>query len=182
MEERVLAETPWLSLRERTFHTRHGEPKSWSYVTRPNTGGGVCIIATTTDEPRLVILVRQFRPAIAKTVLEFPAGLLDADEAPEVAALRELQEETGYVGHVSSAGPLVMSSPGMTNEGNCVVEVQITGQTTAAPEDDENIEVLRWPLAELFPRLQAAVAAGEVVDAKLWCYALGRHLAAAEAP
>ncbi|KAF0095775.1 MAG: ADP-sugar pyrophosphatase [Puniceicoccaceae bacterium 5H] len=181
MEERTLAETPWLSLREKVFHTRNGQEKKWSYVTRPNTGGGVCIIATTREAPRDVILVRQFRPALGQHVYEFPAGLLDDGETWEAAALRELQEETGYTGTIRTTGPLALSSPGLTDEGNVVIEVVITGQGEPAPEDEERIEVLRWPLAELFPRLQELACAGERIDAKLWCYALGRHAAQRDA-
>ena len=43
-----------------------------------------------------VILVRQYRPAIKKTLLEIPAGLLDAHEDDETAAIRECEEETGF--------------------------------------------------------------------------------------
>lgn len=43
-----------------------------------------------------VVLVRQYRPAIKQTLLEIPAGLLDADENEEAAAIRECEEETGY--------------------------------------------------------------------------------------
>lgn len=43
-----------------------------------------------------VILVRQYRPAIKKTLLEIPAGLLDIDEDEKTAVIRECEEETGY--------------------------------------------------------------------------------------
>ncbi|KAG8142573.1 putative ADP-sugar pyrophosphatase-like isoform 2 protein [Naja naja] len=41
-----------------------------------------------------MVLVKQFRPPIGAFCLEFPAGLIDSNETPEVAALRELEEET----------------------------------------------------------------------------------------
>lgn len=43
-----------------------------------------------------VVLVRQYRPAIKKTLLEIPAGLLDDGEDEKTAAIRECEEETGY--------------------------------------------------------------------------------------
>lgn len=43
-----------------------------------------------------VVLVRQYRPAIRRTLLEIPAGLLDENEDEEAAAIRECEEETGY--------------------------------------------------------------------------------------
>ena len=48
------------------------------------------------DEDGIVHLVRQHRPAIERTILEIPAGLLDDEEKAEEAAVRECEEETGY--------------------------------------------------------------------------------------
>lgn len=48
------------------------------------------------------------------TCVEFPAGLVDADESPEDAAVRELKEETGYAGRVLSLSPTIVSDPGLT--------------------------------------------------------------------
>ena len=48
------------------------------------------------EADRFVHLVRQHRPAIGKTILEVPAGLIDPGESKEEAAVRECEEETGY--------------------------------------------------------------------------------------
>lgn len=45
-----------------------------------------------------LLLQKQYRPPIDMVVVEVPAGLIDAGETPEVCAVRELKEETGYVG------------------------------------------------------------------------------------
>lgn len=47
-----------------------------------------------------ILLEKQFRPPANKVCIEFPAGLMDAGETPEECALRELKEETGYIGEV----------------------------------------------------------------------------------
>jgi ADP-ribose pyrophosphatase len=49
-------------------------------------------------------LQKQFRPPVDKVCIEVPAGLIDAGETPEQCALRELKEETGYVGAVVEGG------------------------------------------------------------------------------
>ena len=59
-------------------------------------GPAVAVLALTKDNQ--VILVRQFRPGPKKILNELPGGYIDESETPEQAALRELQEETGYVG------------------------------------------------------------------------------------
>jgi len=81
-------------------------------------GPAVAVLALTKDNE--VILVRQFRPGPKKILDELPGGYIDADEAPEQAGLRELQEETGYKGDaqfVATAYDCAYS----TMERHCVV-------------------------------------------------------------
>src|SRR5690349_1557079 len=60
------------------------------YVRHP---GGVAIVPVI---DRNVLLIRQFRISIERELVELPAGLLEAGEAPIECAARELEEETGY--------------------------------------------------------------------------------------
>lgn len=55
------------------------------------------------------MLQKQFRPPLDKIVIEVPAGLVDAGETAEEAAVRELKEETGYVGTVSETSPVMFN-------------------------------------------------------------------------
>lgn len=56
--------------------------------------GGVGILAVTEDEK--IVLVKQYRKAVGKTLLEIPAGKSEINEEPRETAIRELKEETGY--------------------------------------------------------------------------------------
>lgn len=56
-----------------------------------------------------IILQKQYRPPIDKVVIEVPAGLVDVGETAEQAAVRELKEETGYVGVVSETTPIMFN-------------------------------------------------------------------------
>ena len=54
----------------------------------------VNIVPVTKDNK--VVLIRQFRPGTKEITIEIPGGMVEPDESPQNAALRELQEETGY--------------------------------------------------------------------------------------
>jgi 8-oxo-dGTP pyrophosphatase MutT (NUDIX family) len=73
------------------------------------------------------LLVSQFRPPVGSATMEFPAGLIDGGETPEQAALRELREETGYVGRAATTAPstLQASRPVCMSPGLCDETVQV---------------------------------------------------------
>lgn len=53
------------------------------------------VVKSKSRSPQLIV-IKQFRPPLGMTTVELPAGLVDAGEDPQAAALRELQEETGF--------------------------------------------------------------------------------------
>lgn len=70
----------------------------WEYVRRPRSNGGAAFMIATTAADEL-ILVEQYRVPVARTVIELPAGIMGdehPDETAEQAAIRELEEETGF--------------------------------------------------------------------------------------
>ena len=82
------------------------------------------------------LIVQQFRPPVGRVTIELPAGLIDKDETPEQAALRELKEETGYVGTVADCSVAVCMSPGLTDESVklVVVDVDLDAPENARPQ------------------------------------------------
>lgn len=77
------------------------------------------ITIPVTEDGRLV-LVRQFRAGTDSVTYEFPGGALDDGETPEKGALRELEEETGYVAASSkSLGEIHPNPAFMTNKCCC---------------------------------------------------------------
>ncbi len=113
-------------------------------------------------DPR-VVLIRQYRWAAGgESLWEVPAGRLDAGEAPEACAARELAEETGWrAERLMPLAPL-WTTPGFTDE-----QIHLFAAAGLAPgehrrEADEFLEVheLRWS------RVMEMAAAGEIRDAK----------------
>ena len=122
---------------------------------------GGCVIVPVDDEG-YIYLVRQYRVAFEKMMLEFPAGKLDPGEEPVICAARELVEETGFRATTLRRITSIYSSPGFCDE-----EIHVfiaTGLIAGAtdPDEDEFIEVVRYKLDELI----ALVMNGEIRDAK----------------
>ena len=87
-ERKTVFATPWFQVQEAATA---GKFPNYSI----NSPDFVCIIAVT--EKNELLLVRQFRHAVAEMTLELPAGHVEKDETPEESARKELLEETGYV-------------------------------------------------------------------------------------
>jgi ADP-ribose pyrophosphatase len=85
---------PFLRVRSDTVELPNGTIIEGYFVRESR---GFAIVVTLTPE-RHIVLVRQYKHGIGRVVLEMPAGMIDADEAPEACAIRELAEETGYAG------------------------------------------------------------------------------------
>lgn len=123
-------------------------------------GGAVAIVPI--DAEGRAVLVRQYRYAAGRVLLEIPAGTLEAGESPDVCAVRELQEETGYrPGKLQKIGG-VFVAPGYTTE-----YIHLYLATELVPsrldaDDDEFLEVLHLPIADVLTRIKH----GEIADAK----------------
>jgi len=169
---KTLYSTPWLSLKEVAFTDATGSEKQWSYVTRPNITGAVCIIAQTNEPDPHILLIEQFRPATNRRIIEFPAGLIDPGESPESTALRELQEETGWSGTLIHLSPPCYSTAGLSDESIHFAHVQLTTKGSATLESDEEIQPHLVPLKELSAFLEKADFNGLGIDVKVWAYSL----------
>jgi 8-oxo-dGTP pyrophosphatase MutT (NUDIX family) len=128
-------------------------------------------------QPNHLILVRQFRPPTGQYCLELPAGLCDTGEKPEVTALRELREETGYTGHVLNASPSVMFGVAVASTTSGIVTVTIDGDAqenrnvTPVNDEGEFTEVFLAPIPTLLQFLEDRAKEGDGIDGKLWLLA-----------
>ncbi|MCC6802509.1 MAG: NUDIX hydrolase [Anaerolineae bacterium] len=124
--------------------------------------GAVAMVALDADGK--VLLVRQYRNAADRILLEIPAGTLHPDEAPLACAERELQEETGY--HPGKLEPLggIFAAPGYTTEFIHLFYATDLSESRLAMDDDEFIEVVRMTLPEALDSIdQGVIADGKSV-------------------
>jgi ADP-ribose pyrophosphatase len=101
--------------------------------------GAVCIVARPT--PLEVILIRQYRHAAGQELIEIPAGTLHEGEDPQECAIRELEEETGYLAAKMIERGRFWTTPGFTTELMYLYEASDLRKTNINPDEDEVIEV-----------------------------------------
>ena len=161
-EVKTVFEGKWLRMKKRG---------RWEYAERTNKGGMAVIIVAATPDAR-VVFVEQFRVPVDCMTIEMPAGLVgdtDEGESLELAAERELLEETGWQAsriEVLMAGP---TSSGMSNER--VAFARATGLTrihAGGGDASEQIIVHEIPRDEAPRWLSQKMAEGYAIDAKLW--------------
>lgn len=124
--------------------------------------GAVAIVAVDAGD---VLLIRQYRAPVDETLLEIPAGKLDTvDDGPRTAAVRELEEETGFTAGEMRHLSTFYTGPGFTDE---VIHLFAAHDLTPVPPrphgaEEEVAEVVRVPLAGV----AAMIADGRIRDAK----------------
>jgi len=155
---------------------------TWEYVSRSRGIHAAVVLAIDEDsDGRHVILVEQYRVPLKVNCLELPAGLVGDDsagEAAEVAAERELEEETGYrAAHWRVVGEFY-SSPGMVSESfTLLVATGLTRVGDGGGVDSEDIIVHRVPLDGIVDFVAAKRAEGCGIDVRVAMLLAGGLLA-----
>lgn len=121
--------------------------------------GGIAIVPLLGEQ---VLLIRQFRIAVDRFMLELPAGRREGSEPPEHRAAKELAEETGYRAENLLLLASYYSSAGFTNERMFIFLATGLQEVGQALESDEMIEVAPVNVADI-PDL---LASGAIIDAK----------------
>jgi len=153
-------------------HIRLVARGKWEFAERKKVSGIVGIVAVT-DQNKL-ILIEQFRAPVNRRVIEIPAGLAgdiagSEDEKLEIAAERELMEETGYEAREMTRLIDGAVSAGITSE--IVTLFRATGLSRTGKgggDGSEEIEVHEIPVDQVHPWIQEREKTGAIVDFKVY--------------
>jgi 8-oxo-dGDP phosphatase len=160
MESETLYAGRVFTLFEETYRSPTGESFDRQIV---RNNGAVAVVPL--HEDGTITLIRQYRPALGKRILEIPAGLLDKPgEATLDGAHRELREEVGLIAESVELLTVCAPAPGMTDEIITIFlarGLSFVGQAVEGPEE-EDLEIVRLSMTEI----ERLIDAGEIVDSK----------------
>ena len=164
-----LSKSRWIRPRRVIYENERGDVLEWDYIERTNARSSVLIMPRFKKSGDL-IFIRQYRVIFDRHVIGFPAGVLD-DEDVEQCALRELQEETGYIGKVVEISPQLTLNSALVKETAYCVVVEL--EEDAHPfeqklEPSEKIEVHRVKKDQLATFFEQASARGDIVGGGPW--------------
>ncbi len=164
LKREVVFQGRYVTTEVRTVRLPDGQEATREIVSPPDAVGILPI-----DGAGTVHLVRQYRSALGRAILEIPAGIIDAGEAPEETGRRECEEETGMIpGRMKHLCHFYHSVGFSTGSIELYLATELTPSTRRHTEPGEHIERVTMPFAELV-RL---VATGEIVDSKTLVAAL----------
>lgn len=122
--------------------------------------GAVAIIPLTRENN--IVLVKQYRKAVERFLLEVPAGKLEVNEEPRETAYRELMEETGYKAEKVEYMMEVYPSPGFSDEKIYIFKATGLNPGEVSLDDGEFLEVEELS----FEEVERKINRGEILDAK----------------
>lgn len=127
-------------------HPQRGKERDFFVINAPD---WVNVVALTPEGH--LVLVRQFRYGIDDFSLEIPGGVIDAGEDPVVAGVRELREESGYVGASARLLGTVHPNPAMqSNRCHLVLVEQARPVADLEWDSDEEFEITTKPVEEIY--------------------------------
>lgn len=157
LEERFIYKGKLFSVKADEVETSWGKRTVREIVVHP----GAVVIIPMLDEDT-VILVKQYRYAASKILLELPAGVIERGERPEESAMRELEEETGFrAERIEKLGSLYLA-PGYSTEVAHFYIAEGLIECGQKPEPDEKIKIVPMKIRDLLQMVKN----GELEDAK----------------
>lgn len=171
----VVYSTPFLNMNQTTFLDNKNEEKKWWWVERTNIRKAVMIVPFIITKYighewiNKILMIKEKRIPLNDFEYGFPAGLIDGNESIEIAANRELIEETGYkIDKVLRVSPFVYNSAGLTNESISIMFAEVSKFSEPKLESTEEIQTLALYKQEIQSLLEDAKRNEIKIGAKAW--------------
>lgn len=146
-----------VKVEQRVLARRDGRRELREVMVHP----GSVVLLPRLDDGRIV-MIRNHRFAVERTLLELPAGTREGDEAPHLCAARELEEETGYRAAVLREVIGFFPAPGSSTERMQLFVADELTKTAQHLDQTEQIEVVPLPLDEALAKIRD----NQIEDAK----------------
>lgn len=153
VDKKTVLKTPIFNMVEVTRRSKEGVQAPFFTLHSPN---WVTIIPWYINKEGIpcFVMVQQFRHGSAQVVREFPAGMVDFKEDPEIAAKRELKEETGI--ECSQLTQLACTNPNpafMSNKAYFYLAQQLNGEKIQNLDKTEQLDVMSVPVKDVINQM-----------------------------
>ena len=167
LESRYIIQRPWLTARVDKVQLPDGRINPEHYVLEyPD-----WVNVTAVDKEGHFIMVRQYRHAMDRVMVELCAGVCEAGETPEQSARRELLEETGYAGGTWREVMTIGQNPSICdNITHCFLAEGVERVAEQCLDESEDIEVLVMSRDEVLTMLRDNQMLQALMAAPLWRY------------
>lgn len=157
LEEELIYQGDYLTFVKQKVLLPDGNTASRDMLKHP---GAVGIVAFLEDDK--IVLVEQFRKPVEKTLIEIPAGKIDRNEDPLKSAIRELEEETGYIPQNIEYLGKIAPAPGFCDEYIYLYKATNLKKGIIGGDEDEFINVITLSISEI----KVMIRSGKIEDAK----------------
>jgi len=190
LKDEKVTEGKWLRINRVTYEDPSGKERAWESVCRAPRSGIVneCVAIIAIYQRLLhydqVVLLKQYRPALRTYTVEMPCAMVSPGDSVAAIALREIKEETGFVGELKHIGPL-LSLDSTISEGTMKLATMIINGDSvenynSCPTRHEGksgfVDMIMVPLQELLQKLNDFSSQGYIVDSRVHAFAVGMSM------
>lgn len=154
-----------------TMQIPNGTTAKWDFINHK--GAAACVAVKKNGN---LVMVRQYRNALERETIEIPAGGINPGEDMRLAALRELEEETGYKAGKFEFLLSIRTTVAFCNELIDIYLAEDLEEGEQHLDEDEYLEIVEYPLSELLDMIEKGVIQDSKTVSAILAYSRKRGL------